>query len=102
MIKRGRDSFNRFKGIINIFVAIYRLMPLNLRKYLFDKHRNVRGKIGLGLRYAILKATADKCGDNVAIYPGVYLYNIENLCIGDNVSIHPMCYIECGYTSGGG
>lgn len=101
MAERGRDTFARYRGGINAVSALYKLLPLKIRKKLFEMHRNTRGKIGLGVRYALLKAIALKCGDNVAIYPGVYLFDIENMVIGNNVSIHPMCYIECGYTPGG-
>jgi len=63
---------------------------------LFEQSRNLRGKIGLGIRYALLKSISFRCGDNVAIYPGVYIFHPQNLSVGNNVSIHPMCYIECG------
>ena len=33
-------------------------------------------------------------GKNVAILPGAFFEYIENLSIGDNVSIHQMCYID--------
>lgn len=101
MAERGRDTFARYKRVINTVSALYKLLPLKSRKKLFEMHRNTRGKIGLGIRYALLKAIALDCGDNVAIYPGVYLFDMENLVIGNNVSIHPMCYIECGYIPGG-
>lgn len=101
MTERGRDTFARYRGVINAVSALYKLLPLKTRKKLFERHRNTKGKIGLGVRYALLKAIALKCGDNVAIYPGAYLFDIENMVIGNNVSIHPMCYIECGYTPGG-
>lgn len=100
MAGRGRETFAKFSTVINFVSGVYKLMPLKLRKSLFEMHRNTRGKIGLGLRYAILKATAYECGENVAVYPGVYMFNIENLSVGSNVSIHPMCYIECGYEKG--
>lgn len=100
MAVRGRETFAKFRTVINFVSGVYRLMPLKLRKSLFEMHRNTRGKIGLGLRYAILKATAYECGENVAVYPGAYMFNIENLSVGSNVSIHPMCYIECGNKKG--
>lgn len=100
MAKRGRDVFAKVSIVLNILSALYKLMPLSMRKRAFERHRNTRGKLGLGIRYAILKATAYECGDNIAVYPGVYMFNIENLSIGNNVSIHPMCYIECGYEKG--
>ncbi|MEG1090309.1 MAG: acyltransferase [Acinetobacter sp.] len=77
-------------------MKFYRVLPLKTRKKLFEKHRNLGGKLGLGLRYALLKSIAKKCGDNVSIYQNVFVSNPESLTIGDNVSIQPMTYIECG------
>lgn len=54
----------------------------------------VKGKIGIALRYILLKTLAKQVGDNVSIHSGVYLFHPENLSIGDHVSIHPMCYLE--------
>jgi len=45
-------------------------------------------------RYALLKTLAKKTGDNVAIFPDVYLQNIQEMEIGNNVSFQPMVYIE--------
>ncbi|MFK3936222.1 acyltransferase [Alkalihalobacillus sp. NPDC078783] len=30
----------------------------------------------------------------MAVFSNVYINNVHNLVIGDNVSIHPMCYLE--------
>ncbi len=98
---RGRDQFARYKWILTILISIYKCFPLWVRKSALERHRNMRGKLGLGLRYAILKSITESIGDNVAIYPGVYIFHPENIIIGNNVSIHPMSYIECGTESGG-
>lgn len=52
------------------------------------------GNSGLALRYCVLRAVAAKCGDNVAVFSGAYILNPTGLEIDDNVSIHPMCYID--------
>lgn len=98
---RGREQFAKTKGVLGALSSLYRIMPLRMRKNALEKHRNMRGKLGMGFRYAILKSISDTVGDNVAIFPGVYLLNPENLVIGNNVSIQPMCYLECGYVKGG-
>ena len=67
---------------------------------MFEKKRNVRGKKGLGIRYVLLRTIARKCGDNVAVYPGAYILNPQNMSLGNNISIHPMCYLECGPETG--
>ena len=100
-ISRGRDQFAKYKGIFKIITGVYKVFPVSMRKKAFEKKRNARGKFGIGFRYAILKSITDSVGDNVAIFPGVYVFHPENLIIGDNVSIQPMCYIECGNIKGG-
>lgn len=92
---RGRDQFRKVKKILAVAVVIYRLLPMKVRIHILKRHRNTRGKLGMGLRWALLKSIAEYCGDNVAIYSGVYLLSPERLCIGSNVSIQPMAYVDC-------
>ena len=94
--ERGRQLFTRYRRLILFLSSVLKLFPKWLRKDRFEAHRNTRGKIGMVIRYVYLKTLAQKCGDNIAIYPGAYILHPENLIIGNNVSIHPMCYLECG------
>lgn len=96
MTSRGRDKFKRLLPLIKLISGFYRLFPRSLRTKLFEHHRNMKGNKGLLIRYALLKTLAAKCGNNVVIQPGVYILNVRHLSLGNNVSIHPMCYIECG------
>ena len=94
---RGRDQFEKYKKLINIAVNVSCILfSQNKRKKLMEKYRNKPGKIGIGVRYILLKSLAKECGDNVSIFQNVFLLNPENACFGNNVSIQPMCYIECG------
>lgn len=98
---RGRDQFAKYKGVFGVLASCYKCLPLQMRKRALERHRNMRGKIGMGLRYAILHSITSSIGENVAIFPGVYIFNPENIIIGNNVSIQPMTYLECGYIKGG-
>ena len=90
----GRSKFNKYKSIINLFVLIIKVFPVSLRKIFLRKIRNINGIKGIALRYILLKSINNNIGDNVSIHPGCYIFAIENLEIGNNVSIHPMCYID--------
>ena len=92
--KRGRDQFDKFKYLINLFVAFFSVFGKKGNYFLFIFLRNARGKLGLLLRYVFLKNCVKSIGDNVSIQPGVFLFSPQNIEIGNNVSIHPMCYIE--------
>lgn len=92
--KRGRDTFNKYKPILLIISKAIRFLPLKVRIALLTFFRNIDGKIGIAIRYVLLKAIAIKCGDNVSVHAGVYIFSPEKLSIGNNVSIHPMCYID--------
>lgn len=94
--KRGRDYFNNYKKVLLLLTGFYKAVPLSVRLRLLERHRNMNGLIGYGVRYALVRSIARGCGDNVAIAPGAYLKNPQNLILGSNISIHPMCYIECG------
>lgn len=91
---RGRDEFKRYQGIINILARIFSCFPGKVRVFLFDFCRNINGKKGIAIRYILLKTLAKECGENVAIFEGVYVKNIEQISFGSNVSIHSMSYIE--------
>ena len=93
-MKRGRDKFNQIKSIINLLVWIVKKLPYSFRLKMFECTRTTKGKIGLVVRYILLKSLAKSLGDNVFIAPGCYIFNVDKISIGNNVSIHPMCYIE--------
>lgn len=94
MSSRGRDKFKKFKSILSLLSAFYSVFPLNSRKKIFEHYRNTKGLKGIAIRYALIKTIAKGCGDNVSIHPGCYILSAENLMLGNNVSIHPMCYID--------
>lgn len=91
---RGREKFRKYKRLINLLSVFISIFPLRIRKKFFVNARNTKGRIGLALRYAIIKTIAKNIGDNVSIHENVYIYCPENLNVGNNVSIHPMCYID--------
>ena len=88
--------FHKYQGVLQVITRLYSIFPMAFRKKLLIAHRNQSGKIACGLRYCLLKSLAIHVGKNVGIDEHVYLKNPQNLEIGDNVSINPMCYIECG------
>lgn len=90
----GRDKFKRIKPIIKIWVLLFSFFGKNINSLLFSIFRNFPTKLGILIRYILLKNLAKKVGDNVAIQQNVFLFNPQNIEIGNNVSIHPMCYIE--------
>lgn len=93
---RGRDKFHKYRTQLIWLSKFYKIFPLKIRKKMLEKHRNTRGILGYALRFALLKAICKECGDNISVSPGVYINNAQNLSLGKNISIHPMCYIECG------
>lgn len=99
---RGREQFRKYKKVFSLLVSFYSLFSTKTRIKLLEKHRYMRGKLGMGVRYALLKSIAVSCGDNVGIGEGVFFINPQHLSVGNNVSIHPMCYIDCGFNSENG
>ncbi len=90
----GRELFEKYATLINIFSKMTAILPKGYRKRRLEVLRNRSGSFAMLRRYLLVKSLANKCGSNVAIFPGVYLLNIENLEIGENVSIYQMCYID--------
>ena len=92
----GRTLFKRIKPLIKVFVIVDSYLPRKLNNFLFVSLRGIGGKVGIVIRYILVKKSSKKkCGDNVVIKENVYISNIEKLELGDNISIHPMCYFEC-------
>ena len=91
---KGREISRKYKMILSAFVAIISILPYSFRLWMFAFVRNVKGYLGIALRYVIISTLAKRIGKNVCIKEGVIIYNIKELSVGDNVSIHPMCYID--------
>ena len=93
-MQRGRESFNKHKKTIVFLSRCISILPRKMRVRLLDANRMARGKRGLLVRYLLIRTLAAKCGDNVSIHQGVYVFSPEKLSLGSNVSIHPMSYID--------
>lgn len=91
---RGRDKFAKFKPTINALTKLYSILPSSMRKRKMARLRKKTGDIALVKRYALLKTLAKSVGDNVSVFPDVYLQNVHEMEIGSNVSFQPMVYIE--------
>lgn len=90
----GRDLFKRFNFIVSISVSIFSILPKSIRKWLYRLCRNISGNFGVFIRYVLLKKLIKNCGENVSIREMVIIKDFDNLEIGNNVSIHPFCYID--------
>jgi len=91
---RGREKFAKFKPTINALTKIYSFFPRSMRSRKMASLRKRTGKIALVKRYCLLRTLAKSVGDNVSVFPDVYLQNIQEMEIGSNVSFQPMVYIE--------
>ena len=91
---RGREKAKKFQFFLRIVIGIWSLFPRKVLYSLLVLNRNLPGYLGLGIRYTIFKVLCKSCGENVLIGPGVYFFKLENLVVGDNVSFHPLCYID--------
>ena len=91
---RGREKFAKFKPLINALTKEYSVFPRSIRLNMLAHLRKKPGNIALVKRYALLKTLAKRVGDNVSVFPDVYLQNVQEMEIGNNVSFQPMVYIE--------
>ncbi len=91
---RGREKARKIKPLIDLLIVVFSLLPKKFRAILFLSFRMLNGNKGLLIRYVLFRSLASRCGENVSIHPGVYIYKPDKLDVGMNVSIHPMCYID--------
>lgn len=90
----GREVVRRYNGIIVFFTTVLSIFPLSFHKWNLKLFRGTKGKIGMLIRYVILKNICPSIGENVSIHENVILLRPEKLQMGSNVSIHPNCYID--------
>ncbi|WP_242271405.1 acyltransferase [Bacillus cereus group sp. BfR-BA-01310] len=93
-MKRKREIIKKYAVLINLLVKVSKILPPFFYLKLLKLTRSHDNYIAMLIRYICLKNCAKSCGENVAVFSNVYLHRIHNLEIGDNVSIHPLCYID--------
>jgi acetyltransferase-like isoleucine patch superfamily enzyme len=91
---RRREILKKYETVINIIIIISKMLPRLWYRRVLKTFRNWDSGLAIFIRYICLKNICKECGNNVAIFSGVYLINPEKLMLGDNISIHPMCYID--------
>lgn len=91
---RGREVFEKLSGIINIIYFIFKYIPTPIIKILYLFFFCQENKLALLFRYLYLKKYINNIGSNVFVGRCVVLKNINNLSLGDNVSIHSFSYID--------
>ena len=94
MSKRGRETFCKYKPILNFGAKCYKLYPRRLRVMIWNGISKKRGVVKIAQRYMLCKSLGADLGDNVSIHDNVYFFNMENMKFGNNVSVHPMCYFQ--------
>ena len=91
---RGRRLFAIGKPVLLAGTACLALLPRGLAVLLATLARPLPTRVGIALRWALLRRLAKRCGDCVAIADGVWLFRMERATFGDHVSVHPMCYLD--------
>ena len=91
---RGRDLFRVAKPVLLVGDVVLRLLPRGVAGLLLTFLRLVPTQLGIAARWVVVRRLAARCGDCVAIHDGVYLFRLEYAAFGDNVSVHPMCYLD--------
>lgn len=91
---QGRILFKLYRPFLLAASAILRLLPRGLSMLIMKLVRHLPTRLGIGIRYIFLHRLSKHCGESVAVFEGVYLHRVHAAEFGDNVSIHPMCYID--------
>jgi acetyltransferase-like isoleucine patch superfamily enzyme len=90
---RGRDRFRAARPLLLSAASCLSALPRPVAALILGIFRGLPGYPGLAIRYVCVKRLAAECGDNVAIYPGVYLSDLDGLRLGSNIKIGEMCFI---------
>ncbi|PBI81958.1 acetyltransferase [Rahnella victoriana] len=93
-IKSGRNVFRRWRGIILFLCAVTSFLPKISRVYLLDVFSGFPGRIGVGIRYILVRTLVKTCGENIYIGRWCVFKNLHNLSLGSNISFHERVYID--------
>jgi acetyltransferase-like isoleucine patch superfamily enzyme len=91
---RGRRLFAVGKPALLAASGLVALAPRGVVAFVATLARPLPTRLGIALRWVLLRRLAKRCGDCVAIHDGVYLFRMERAELGDHVSVHPMCYLD--------
>ncbi|MEB7800880.1 acyltransferase [Staphylococcus xylosus] len=80
--------------IIKVIQKPYNLLPKGISNILWNIFSLSESKIAILYRYLYLTKYANRIGRNVFIGKFVTIKNIDNLSIGNDVSIHAYSYID--------
>lgn len=91
---RMRNVFSLVRPILRVGTLAFRCLPRWVALLILIHTRHLPGATGLAVRYILISRLAKICGECTAVFEGVHFKGIERLEVGDNVSIHPMCFID--------
>ena len=91
---KGREFFLKHDKLINIIIKIIKIIPKRIRKFLFKLISYRQSNFFALFRYCLLYTLVKKCGKNVYVGTNVQIKGMDNLIIGNNVSIHKDSYID--------
>jgi len=91
---RGRELFAIAKPVLLGLGAALALVPRPCARLLLTLARSVPTRLGIALRWALVRRLARACGDCVAVHETVFLFRLEHAELGAHVSLHPMCYVD--------
>lgn len=91
---RGRDLFKAGKPALVAVGMVLGVLPRGVAGVALTLARFFPTKLGIALRWTLLRRLAKTCGDCVAIHDGVYLFRLDQAEFGANVSVHPMSYLD--------
>lgn len=91
----GRESFKKRERVIRCLSVLFRALPFTLFRILYETSSVFSGRASILLRYLFIDRFSECVG--AALYVGrfVVVKNLSSLRLGDNVSIHDYCYLDC-------
>lgn len=94
MQMRGRDLFHIGRPFLRAATVSLRLLPASICEFILLLFKYCPTRVGIAVRYVFISRLAAACGDNVAVFEGVHLFRLDKMRLGDNISVHQMCYID--------
>ena len=83
----GRKLYSRYSKILKCSAKAIGLLPRSVRNSLLRLFQNTGGKTGIAIRYILVKTLAKSCGNNVSVHPFCYLEGSGGIDIGNDVSL---------------
>jgi len=90
----GRDLYRLLSPAFTAVRLLLTPLPSGLSRVLYELTMWIPGLPGIAIRVPLVQRLCGSCGTNPTLHHHVIVKDWARLRLGDNVQIHPFCYLD--------